>query len=300
MYFRCLLVAAFISFLLVSGAVAGVPRMINYQGKITTPQGALIDTIVSITFTIYAGSEGISDGEWVQEFDSVKVEKGIFSVLLGSNNPIPDSVFDGGVRYLGVKVGDDPEMTPRKTIASVAYAYRAGIADAGSGGSCGWVDDGTVVRLEANTDSIGIGTTTPSEKLHIGARGNILLSATGLYPQEHGIIMGDPVGLDTDFWLGRIADGDLIDDDLFQIGKGTVIAANPVVTINRDGNVGIGTETPGEKLEVEWVSGGTDVEIGRGTSDTDITFIALRSPNGAKWYVYPDDSGNLVVTTTHP
>ena len=105
---------------------ADVPQMINYQGKITTPGGALIDTIVSMTFTIYADSVGI-DGEWVQEFDSVKVEKGIFSVLLGSGNPIPDSVFDGNVRYLGVKVGTDAEMSPRKAIVSVGMPIRQNI-----------------------------------------------------------------------------------------------------------------------------------------------------------------------------
>ncbi len=34
-----------------------------------------------------------------------------------------------------------------------------------SGG--GWVDDGTVVRLETQTDFVGIGTTTPTEKLDV-------------------------------------------------------------------------------------------------------------------------------------
>lgn len=36
----------------------------------------------------------------------------------------------------------------------------------GGGGSNGWVDDGTTVRLETVTDDVGIGTTTPSGKLH--------------------------------------------------------------------------------------------------------------------------------------
>jgi hypothetical protein len=58
----------------------------------------------------------------------VKVEKGVFNILLGSVNLIPDSVFDGSIRYLGVKVGADPEITPRKPMVSVAYAYRAGAA----------------------------------------------------------------------------------------------------------------------------------------------------------------------------
>jgi hypothetical protein len=45
---------------------------------------------------------------------------------------------------------------------------------AGSGGG-GWVDDGTGVRLETTTDNVGIGTSTPSSKLHVDKT----LSTTG-------------------------------------------------------------------------------------------------------------------------
>ncbi|KPL21263.1 MAG: hypothetical protein AMS23_09570, partial [Bacteroides sp. SM1_62] len=119
--------------------------MMNYQGKLTTPAGALVDTTVGMTFTIYDDSTS-GNVLWADTLDSVAVEKGIFSVLLGSGNPIPDSVFPGDVRYLGVKVGTDPEMTPRKEIVSVAYAYKAeysdtaeyALAGAGSGADNDW------------------------------------------------------------------------------------------------------------------------------------------------------------------
>ncbi len=35
------------------------------------------------------------------------------------------------------------------------------------GGASGWTDDGTAVRLDASGDSVGIGTTTPTEKLDV-------------------------------------------------------------------------------------------------------------------------------------
>ncbi len=107
---------------------ADVPQMINYQGKITTPAGALIDTTVQMVFKIY---DAATDGGvlWADTQSAVVVEKGVFSVLLGSGNPIPDSVFDGNVRYLGVKVGNDAEMTPRKEIVSVGYAFKSEFAD---------------------------------------------------------------------------------------------------------------------------------------------------------------------------
>lgn len=111
--------------------MAEVPRLINYQGKLTTPSGALVDATISMQFSIYADST-TSFALWSETQDSVKVEKGIFNVLLGSINPIPDSVFDGDIRYLGIKVGTDPEMSPRKAIVSVGYALKSKMADTAS------------------------------------------------------------------------------------------------------------------------------------------------------------------------
>src|SRR3989344_2812074 len=39
--------------------------------------------------------------------------------------------------------------------------------DVGAGGGGGWTDDGTVVRLAADTDWVGIGTASPNEQLEI-------------------------------------------------------------------------------------------------------------------------------------
>jgi hypothetical protein len=110
---------------LCSISFAQVPQMINYQGKLTKSTGAPVDTTISMVFTIYADSGG-TISKWSETQTTVIVDKGVFNVLLGSVVPIPDSVFNGSVRYLGVKVGGDPEITPRKPMVSVAYAYRAG------------------------------------------------------------------------------------------------------------------------------------------------------------------------------
>jgi hypothetical protein len=121
---------------LCSYSFAQVPQLINYQGKLTKSTGAPVDTTIPMVFTIYADSGG-TISKWSETQTAVKVEKGVFNVLLGSVNPIPDSVFDGSIRYLGVKVGGDPEITPRKAMVSVAYAYRAGVG--GGGGDNDWV-----------------------------------------------------------------------------------------------------------------------------------------------------------------
>lgn len=176
----CLL---FISSLLaVVYGFAAVPSLINYQGKLTTPQGALIDSTLPITFTIYEDSVGV-DSLWSETQDSVVVRNGIFSVLLGSTNEIPDSVFDGTVRYLGIKLGDDSEMTPRGVIVSVGYAYKAEYADtakyarvAVSDGD--WSPDTSGINIYRLTGNVGIGTPSPEVKLEVAE--NIAYGATAI------------------------------------------------------------------------------------------------------------------------
>jgi len=107
---------------------AQVPQLINYQGKIAKLSGEPLDTTIQMVFSIYADAEG-ANLLWTETQTLVVVEKGIFNVLLGNVNLIPYSVFNGATRYLGVKVGADPEITPRKAIITVAYAYRSFEAD---------------------------------------------------------------------------------------------------------------------------------------------------------------------------
>lgn len=126
-------------FAFASLSYADVPQKINYQGKLTTPGGALIDTTVPIKFSVYA-SPGDITPLWTETQDPVDVENGSYSVLLGSVNPIPYNIFDGTIRYLGIKVGTDSEMTPRQEIVSVPYAYRAATVQSG-GFDCSDCDD---------------------------------------------------------------------------------------------------------------------------------------------------------------
>jgi hypothetical protein len=65
------------------------------------------------------------------------------------------------------------------------------------------------------------------------------------------------------------------------------------------GNVGIGTTSPEEMFEIYWASG-VDAQIGRGDTDSDITYIRLRSPDGNDWYLYPDNNGDLQIDANEP
>jgi hypothetical protein len=194
--------------LLSTAAQADVPGLISYQGTLTDSCGAALDTTVSMTFTIHSDSTG-GFIEWAEMQPEVAVSNGMFNVLLGSVNAIPPEAFIYPTRWLGIQVGGDAELTPRQQICAVGYAFRAAESDTaeyarssgGSGSANGWADDGTVVRLESDADSVGIGTATPGAKLDVigdvninsvyKIEGSTVLSTAG----TNNTFVGESVGL---------------------------------------------------------------------------------------------------------
>ena len=104
---------------------AEVPNVINYQGRLTTPDGTPVeDNDYQMKFIIY-GSEDGNDSLWSSGFHDVSVIDGLFNYLLGSNTPLPDNIFDSPNRYLGITVGSDPEISRRTSFATSAYTFKA-------------------------------------------------------------------------------------------------------------------------------------------------------------------------------
>jgi len=116
-----LLLAVSIAFCVSSPVFAAVPRLINYQGKITDANGQPLDGSYSITFRLYnAASAGTMRWEEVQT--GVSIQKGYFNVLLGSVTNL-NLAFDEPY-FLEIKVGTEV-MSPRQQITSSGYAIRA-------------------------------------------------------------------------------------------------------------------------------------------------------------------------------
>ncbi|MGB9561761.1 MAG: hypothetical protein ACPL6C_03005 [bacterium] len=100
-----------------------VPRVLNYQGKILDSGGAGINGRLNMTFRLYTTELGGSP-IWEEEIESVLVSLGLFSVLLGTRRPFPDSV-DFSVQYwLEVEINGET-MNPRERLTSVPYAIRS-------------------------------------------------------------------------------------------------------------------------------------------------------------------------------
>ncbi len=124
-------------------AQADIPALMSYQGRLQNSQGAPLDGIFDIAFAIYDVASG-GTALWT-ESQSVVVNEGFFNVLLGAVEPIPSDLFGATVRYLGVKVGADPEMVPRRQIVTAAYAQHAQSADIAAG-----IEDGAIVDADVS------------------------------------------------------------------------------------------------------------------------------------------------------
>ena len=127
--FLIILFGAFL-ILLPCGGHSAIPPTINYQGYLTNASGVPVNGTVQIVFKIYDVASGGT--ELWSETQNVTVTRGVYNVELGAVTPV-NLVFDVPY-YLGVTIGTDPEMTPRKPLSSVGYAFRAQVADYAGGG----------------------------------------------------------------------------------------------------------------------------------------------------------------------
>jgi len=112
--------------LVASIAIADVPQMINYQGRLVETDGTPVENgSYQMNFKIY-GSDTGDDSLWWSGFQGVEVTGGSFDYKLGFNSPLPDDLFQTGtIRWLGVTVESDPEITPRTQLVSMPYSYQA-------------------------------------------------------------------------------------------------------------------------------------------------------------------------------
>ncbi|NQU02858.1 MAG: hypothetical protein HQ589_01750 [Syntrophaceae bacterium] len=123
-----------------------------------------------------------------------------------------------------------------------------------------------------------------------------------LYSEDPALIFDGSTASDTDYWMGLVADEGGDDNDLFQIGKGTTPGTTPKITLDKDGNVGIGTVSPQVELEVS-STGNTILDIvadsdGNGTNDAGIRFWS-NGPTGTGTqtgdFRYDESSGVVLV-----
>jgi hypothetical protein len=162
------------------GLVTAAATEINYQGRLTDETGQPVaDDYYQLTFTIYNFA---SAPLWTSGMQTVQVTGGLFNYILGSSNPIPDSLFNESELYLGIQVGSDPEITPKTKLTSAAYAA---VANKVVGGG---VETGDGLLKVTDED----------EEISIGAlsRGKVGINIKSTEPLDKNLLTfaGDPDG----------------------------------------------------------------------------------------------------------
>jgi len=252
--------------------ITSVPRDMSYQGILKDSGGdPVTDSIYTVTFRIYNIESGGSS-LWDQTLPCT-TSAGYFNAIFSNVNlPFNEDY------WLELEI-DSEILDPRQKMSMVGYAAVSDTADyafATAAGGDGWVDDGTVIRLDTSTDSVGIGITDPEAKLHVhdfnsGNKGYLASSDYGAYGRNnsngsygylggisgYGVlgsgstagVYGIESGSGNFGFLGSSSYGLYARSDAGTAGYfyGNVQITEDLYTV---GNVGIGQPAPDEKLHI--------------------------------------------------
>ena len=150
-----------------------------------------------------------------------------------------DTSLNGNL-YVGGDISWNPNNLANDSIPSSAII-------GGGGGSSVWTTNNSDIYFSGG--NVGIGTSSPSEALHITGTGTILLNNGG-----GGIINGQDPNHSIHLRVGNDGSNDVL--DFYEYGKirfytgGTLANQTERMCILNNGNVGIGTSSPGNTLHV--------------------------------------------------
>jgi len=114
-------------------ASAQVPH-VGYQGRLLRADGTAATGTATVAFFVYSVESG-GTPLWT-ESQTLGLSDGYYATLLGLVSPLQEGVFDGGARWLEMRVGGET-LAPRQQIGAVPHAVasqsvRGGLADVAS------------------------------------------------------------------------------------------------------------------------------------------------------------------------
>ena len=248
----------------VNVALADVPQLISFQGKLHDNAGNPLTGQYEITFRLYNVESG-GNHVWT-ETSNVSCENGLYNVILGLTTPMTLG-FDGEY-WLSIQVSGDDELSPRFRIVSVPVAIRAAVADSAlrvswnsltdvPDGFADGTDDvcaaGGVSQINSGTGITVTNPTGPTATVsaNFGTGGNQV--AAGNHTHDVNYVNE---GQANSITSGMIVDGTIQQDDLaFSPAEDNDwLMSGDDMSAAVSGNVGIGTMGPLEKLHIEGIS----------------------------------------------
>ncbi|HWD18529.1 MAG TPA: tail fiber domain-containing protein [Verrucomicrobiae bacterium] len=150
-----------------SVAAQSVPALLNYQGRLSNPDGSFLATAdYAISIRIYDAPSGGALVWGPQVFDGqvalghgpvIPVVQGYFNVMLGpqdiSGNALA-AAFSASNRFVELTISNHAPIAPRQQFLAAPYAFRAGAADSIGGQSAAAVAAATVAVGAATNASI--------------------------------------------------------------------------------------------------------------------------------------------------
>jgi hypothetical protein len=290
--------------------LAQVPRTISYQGVMTDSAGTpRPDGTYSFTFSLYQSNNGGSP-LWSEQ-KTLQLVRGLFSTALGDQVIIPDSLTFDRQYWLGIKVANDPEMSPRVRFTSSGYSFRSIRADTAQfaknvsqgvtgSGTPGYVPkwSGNGSRLENSLiqdfgTSMSIGAFAPGGGLSVS--GDLGPGPSQYYNQfglstpssdGHLIRLSFAEGPDAKAQIESARQSSASDGYLAFRVRTAPGGLSELMRLHPNGNVGVGSTNPQARLEVN-----VPFEEAR----------ALRLSSGPNAFldIYPSGSTSTVFTTVN-
>jgi len=148
-----LLLAVAIMVSSLSLVLADVPGMMSYQGVLKDSEGQPVaDDVYAIKFTIYnAETEGVVLWE-SNGFIPIQTADGLFTHILGSTNPLPDSLSRYSDLWVGITVDLDEELSPRTRLVSVPFSLNAQYSDTTGTSLDKTIDASELIQGTLNTE----------------------------------------------------------------------------------------------------------------------------------------------------
>ena len=251
-------------------AAVGINRSFNYQARLLTLAGSpVVDGVYDVRLSLYNAASGgtplytVAGTTGSPAPISVTVSNGLFSVLVGDvasgQNPL-DVDWNQDSVYLGVTIGTDGEMIPRKQMSAVPYAFNADALQGNHASSSVDATGGSVMTLhQASTDAAAAdrtallvqtdGTSDTNDYLIKGNNGSgdvFTLNRSGSVTTTGDVFAGNNLSSAGNLNVGADAliNGNLVGGNL--LGNGDVTAL---------GNMYVGTSTYGGGLDPGFSTG---------------------------------------------